>query len=131
MTEVELNKVIWLYQEAYQQLVIKYVNIYSSGSIPVKLKNDLWIIKSLLRICNRYQESEIEDSEATLNYITPTKLKKFLVILNCYFNKYNIKYKLKDSNQVTDLNILPLDGILTEGGVFILTEDSEYLLIES
>lgn len=128
MTELEYNRILWLYQEAYQQLTIKYVNLYSSGIIPKKLKEDLFDCQVILEILNRYIESEIVLDAAVVNNFDSDEIVRFFKVLRCYFNKYGIRYLLKDPR--TDLsNVIPNNLILQENGEPILQENLEYILL--
>lgn len=128
MTVTEYNRIVWLFQEAYQQLVSKYVTIYSSGIIPKVLKKDLFVIQSLLEILNEYQEDEIASSTNTINYFTPKQIEVFIPVLNCYFNKYKIKYLLRDIRNDIVFNI-PTTLLLQENNQPILQENEEYILL--
>lgn len=127
MTVLEYNRIVWLYQEAYQQLVIKYISLYSSGAIPKILKRDLFKIKSILGILNRYQESEIISETNTLNYLTSDQVQIFIKVLNCYFTKYKIKYKLLDI-RTSVVSQIPNNALLQENNQPILQENAEYIL---
>lgn len=130
MTENEFNKINWLNQQAYQQLLTKYLDLNSKGRKDYKLKIDLLIIQSLLDVCNRYIESEINSTTNTLNNITNSQVKCLVEVIVCYINKYNIKYKLTDNTSSQEEILYPVNAILTEANDPILTEGGSYILIE-
>lgn len=129
MTTEEYNKIVWLYQEAYQRLLVDYLTIKSKGFTNYILKIDLYIIQSLLNICNRYIESEIEETSVTLNNLTQIEIKSILKTINCLFNKYNVKYQLKSNVIKQIINpVIPNNILLQENGEPILQENGEYIL---
>lgn len=122
MTETEFNNIVWLYQDAYQQLYVKYLNAIENGSFQPSVKRDLYIINAYLRCLNRYQASEIENDNQTLNYLSVEQVTDMIRLVNCFFNKYNIKYRTTDEVLQVELTTIPDGALVTEGGVVITTE---------
>lgn len=131
-TETEYNRIVWMYQDAYQKLLYKHNISLKNGNINSKVEKDLWIMMRLIDIANRYIESEISLTTVTLNNLTQKQIVSLLRTINCFFQKYNIDYLTKDilSTTVVESDI-PVNAITTEAGIPITTEGGVIITTES